>query len=107
MTDPTLTPWPDDKPQPDESRIEAIFQQEGLRPRRWFNGPGDRYGRHSHHYHKVLFCARGSIRFETDDGAAFDLRPGDRLDIPRDVAHSAVVGPEGVTCLEAPRYPYQ
>ena len=25
-------------------------------PHTWSNGPGDRYGRHVHGYHKVLFC---------------------------------------------------
>jgi hypothetical protein len=29
------------------------------------------------------------------------LRDGDRLDLPAGVDHDAVVGPAGVTCLEA------
>ena len=64
----------------------------------------DRYGAHSHPYHKVLYCARGSIRFDLPpSGGSFDLRPGDRLDIPPGTQHSAVVGPEGVQCVEAAR----
>jgi quercetin dioxygenase-like cupin family protein len=70
----------------------------------WSNGPGDRYSEHSHPYHKVLFCARGSIRFVCT-GEAIDLSPGDRLDIPAGVTHSAVVGPAGVSCIEAARRP--
>lgn len=73
---------------------------EGLEPRWWSNGPGDSYDAHSHPYHKVLFCARGSISFEAA-GRAFTLHPGDRLDIPPGTPHAAAVGPEGVTCAEA------
>src|SRR3990172_6082415 len=59
---------------------------------------------HSHPYHKVLFCVRGSIRFQAGEPPEdCDLRPGDRLDIPPGTPHSAVVGTEGVSCLEAPR----
>ncbi len=109
MTDPTLTPWPGlpagrHGPQPpSEAELEALFRREGLSPRWWSNAPGDRYGTHSHPYHKVLYCARGSLRFELEDGRHFDLSPGDRLDIPPGTPHSAVVGSQGVTCVEAPR----
>jgi hypothetical protein len=33
----------------------------------------------------------------------FTLHPGDRLDLPPQVAHHLVVGPRGVTCVEARR----
>jgi len=82
--------------------LESRFQQEGLSPTRWSNGPGDRYSEHSHSYHKVLYCARGSIVFASS-GTDFELRPGDRMEIPPGTPHSAVVGPDGVTCLEAAR----
>jgi quercetin dioxygenase-like cupin family protein len=52
----------------------------------------------------VLFCARGGIRFLCG-GEAIDLKPGDRLDTPPGIMHSAVVGPHGVTCIEAARQP--
>jgi hypothetical protein len=32
-----------------------------------------------------------------------DLMPGDRLELPAGVRHGALVGPAGVTCLEAHR----
>jgi hypothetical protein len=89
---------------PTERALEGIFRDEGLRPSWWSNGPGDRYGAHSHRYHKVLYCARGSIRFDvTPSGDSFELGPGDRLDIPPGTSHSAVVGPQGVSCVEAAR----
>jgi len=101
MPEPTVTPWVSPDP-PSEAALQRIFRGEGLLARWWSNGVGYRYEVHSHPYHKVLYCVRGSICFETD-GMAFDLRPGDRLDIPPGTAHSALVGGEGVTCVEAPR----
>lgn len=71
-------------------------------PRSWGNGPGDRYGWHSHHYHKVLFCLAGSITFHTRGGDV-EMSAGDRLDLAPGTEHSAKVGPEGVECVEASR----
>ncbi len=87
---PALTPWPGDQSH-SETELEAVFRREGLSPRWWSNAPGDRYGTHSHPYHKVLYCARGSIRFQLEDGKHFDLSPGDRLDVPPGTSHSALV----------------
>jgi quercetin dioxygenase-like cupin family protein len=78
------------------------LEQEGLAPSRWSNGPGEVYAPHQHAYHKVLFCLRGSITFRLiDTGDDITLGPGDRLDIEPSTLHSAVVGPNGVTCVEA------
>ena len=88
--------------QPDGAAIESCFQDEGLSPHGWGNAPGDTYGRHTHGYHKVLYCVAGSIVFHTDDGD-LELRPGDRLDVEPGTAHAATVGPDGVQCMEAPR----
>ncbi len=78
------------------------FAAEGLEPHSWSNRPGDRYGSHTHPYHKVLYCVEGSITFHTPAGDSA-LMPGDRLDLPAGTKHAATVGPEGVTCLEAAR----
>lgn len=80
----------------------AAFAEEGLQPHSWSNEAGYRYAEHEHPYHKVLFCVRGSIIFHTPDGDQ-ELRPGDRLDLAPGTRHGATVGPEGVTCMEAPR----
>ena len=82
--------------------LASRLRGEGLAPSGWSNGPGDRYSPHAHDYDKVLVCASGSIRFGLPDrGIAVDLEPGDRLDLPAGTRHDAVVGPDGVTCLEA------
>lgn len=92
---------------PGEEELVKRMRQEGLAPYRWSNGPGDTYTTHSHGYEKVLYCARGSIRFVLPDRAAgeqqIDLAPGDCMILPPGVRHSAVVGPHGVVCLEATR----
>jgi quercetin dioxygenase-like cupin family protein len=85
--------------------IDALTERlagEGLRAQPWGNGPGDRYGVHEHGYDKVLVAVAGSIEFTLPAGAgSVTLEPGDRLDLPAGTRHGALVGPAGVTCLEA------
>jgi quercetin dioxygenase-like cupin family protein len=103
MVRPVLKRW-DGRVEPTESELADLFAGESLRPYSWSNGPGDVYGAHSHAYHKVLYCLRGSIVFRVHPGGEeYELEVGDRLDLPDGVSHSAVVGPQGVTCLEAAR----
>ncbi len=82
--------------------IEDRFRAEGLSPTGWGNGPGDRYGWHSHANHKVLYCVSGSIVFHTRTGDV-ELHAGDRLDLPSGTEHAATVGPSGCRCMEAYR----
>jgi uncharacterized protein YjlB len=75
---------------------------EGWQAAPWSNGPGDRYRAHEHDYDKVLVVSQGSIRFGLPDASdAVELAVGDRLDLPAGTSHDALVGPDGVTCLEA------
>lgn len=94
-----------DKPEPPtEAELIDLFRAEGLEPYPWSNGPGDVYPVHTHPYHKVLYVVRGSITFRFPGGQPpAELKAGDRLDLPAGVEHDAVVGPEGVACLEAHR----
>jgi mannose-6-phosphate isomerase-like protein (cupin superfamily) len=101
--------WQEQEP-PNELTLRRRMQQEGLSPYSWSNGPGFTYAVHSHDYEKVLYCVQGSIRFVLPgqrDGQgrelAVDLAPGDCLILPPGTRHSAFVGPQGVTCIEAPR----
>jgi mannose-6-phosphate isomerase-like protein (cupin superfamily) len=89
-------------PSAEEHEVIAAMRAEGLAPYRWDNGPFDTYAAHSHTYHKVLYCVRGSIRFVlTRENESVELRAGDRLDLEPHTEHSAFVGPDGVVCLEA------
>jgi quercetin dioxygenase-like cupin family protein len=74
---------------------------DGLTPRSWANGPGDRYEWHRHGYHKVLYCVSGSIVFHTRDDGDLAVGAGDRLDIEAGTDHAATVGARGVECIEA------
>jgi hypothetical protein len=98
----SLTRWAAADP-PGREALDALLRSEDLEPRWWSSGPSDRFSAHSHTYHKVLYCAEGSIRFTLPPDQVFDLAPGDRLDLPPNTSHSAVVGPSGVTCVEAAR----
>ncbi len=100
MPQPTLTTWPDGEA-PSRQSLERLLAAAGLSRNWWSNAPHDRYSPHSHPYHKVLYCARGGITFVVPDAGDFRLRPGDRLEIPPGTTHAAVVGPDGVTCVEA------
>jgi quercetin dioxygenase-like cupin family protein len=82
--------------------VEGRLRDDGLDPTTWSNGPGDRYGAHEHGYDKVIAVAHGSIRFGLpDEGRSVELAEGDRLELPAGTRHDALVGPRGVTCLEA------
>lgn len=88
----------------DTSALRARLQADGFDPGAWSNGPGDRYSAHDHGYDKVIVVAAGSIAFGLPaTGAVVDLAVGDRLELPAGTEHDAVVGPDGVTCLEAHR----
>lgn len=87
-----------------EAVIEHKLASEGLSAYRWSNGPGDRYAAHTHTYDKVIYVVRGSITFGLPDtGEAVHLNAGDRLDLPAGTRHDALVGAQGVLCLEAHR----
>ncbi|MBA2287059.1 MAG: cupin domain-containing protein [Ktedonobacteraceae bacterium] len=103
-----VIPWQEAAP-PQEQVLRKRMQEQGLSPYIWSNGPGYAYAAHSHTYEKVLYCVRGSIRFVLPDDAGvpgkdIDLAPGDCMILPAGIQHSALVGPEGVTCMEAARH---
>ena len=85
-----------------ELELRERLAREGLRPRRWSNGPDAVYGEHAHPYGKVLVVASGSITFTVNGGErVVTMKRGDRLELPPHTPHSAVVGAAGVVCLEA------
>ncbi len=78
------------------------LRREGWSPTAWSNGPGARYAAHEHDFDKILVVSAGTIRFSmADGGEVVSIGVGDRLDLLAGTAHDAVVGPDGVTCLEA------
>jgi uncharacterized protein YjlB len=82
--------------------LRARLRAEGLVAGGWSNAAGDRYGAHEHSYDKVVAVEHGSIRFGLPaTGDSVELSAGDRLDLPAGTTHDALVGPDGVSCLEA------
>jgi len=82
--------------------FDARLRTEGLDPGSWSNAPGDRYAAHEHDYDKVLVVASGSIRFGlADRRETVAMNVGDRLELAARTRHDALVGPDGVVCLEA------
>ena len=89
-------------PTTNEAALRDRLEAEGLAPSVWGNGPHDRYAAHEHGYDKVIVVTAGSIRFGLPaSGGGQDLATGDRLELPAGTVHDAVVGPDGVSCLEA------
>ena len=101
MTAPLVTPWADSTP-PTESTLIRLCAEQGLRPYSWSNGPHDNYSAHSHSYAKVIYVVHGSITFGLPElGQQLTLKAGGRLDLPAGTVHDAIVGAQGVICLEA------
>lgn len=99
-----VTPWMEENPPTSDILRETLDEQE-LNVYQWSNLPDDVYASHTHGYHKVLYVVEGSIRFDLPTrNESLNLKKGDRLDLPAGIRHSAVVGSEGVTCLEAHIY---
>ena len=95
---------------PTERKLREQMRNENLSPYAWSNESNYIYAAHTHLYEKVLYCVRGSIRFvlpehiDAEGKAEFvDLAPGDCMILPSNTVHSAVVGLQGVVCLEAVR----
>ena len=101
MNSPLVTPWADST-LPTESKLMSLCAEQGLSPYQWSNGPHDVYSAHKHSYDKVIYVVRGSITFGLpEEGRKILLKAGDRLDLPANIVHDAVVGEQGVVCLEA------
>jgi quercetin dioxygenase-like cupin family protein len=89
---------------PDRASVAAHLRGLGTEPSAWSNAPGDAYAPHEHGYEKLLMCAAGSITFRVgNEATAVELRAGEGFVLPAGIRHSALVGPEGCTCLEGHR----
>jgi quercetin dioxygenase-like cupin family protein len=101
LSAPQVTPWADSIT-PTESTLRQRMASEGLDPYAWSNRPHDVYSAHSHDYNKVIYVVKGSITFGLPQlNQQLTLQAGDRLDLPAGTIHDAVVGTQGIVCLEA------
>ena len=92
--------WSGDLP-PSETDVLRLIADKGFSGYRWSNQPGDVYGAHSHAFFKIIFVIQGSITFGLpQEEIQISLNAGDRLDLARGTIHDAIVGAQGVVCLE-------
>ena len=99
-----VTSWEQEEP-PTEEDLKGELDEQELRVFNWSSPPEDVFVGHTHGYHKILYVVDGSIKFEFPTRhESFSLNAGDRLDLPSGIRHNAVVGVDGVTCLEAHIY---
>jgi len=95
-----ITSWPDENP-PSRDKLWQTMVDEGMSPYAWSNGPHDVYAAHTHNYNKVIYVVSGSITFGLPKlERNVTLFPGDRLDLQKGTVHDALVGENGVVCLE-------
>ncbi len=89
------------KPTLDELR--QILEKERLECELFSDKPGTRYGRHKHDFDDFIVIVRGQMKLVTDK-AEFLMKPGDRIDLPKNTVHWAVMlGKEEVQYLSAAR----
>lgn len=97
---PSVRRWSWDKTLSEPALVVSLSEQ-GYETERWSNEPGHQYGDHTHDFDKVILVIRGSITFSIPRiDEKYLLYAGDRLELPAGYAHSAEVGPQGVTCIE-------
>jgi len=78
---------------------EAVLHARGGTVRRWSAGPGEVFAHHEHQARKLLIVLEGSIAF-TIGAELVEMTSGDLLDLPARTPHRAIVGRQGVTCVE-------
>ena len=97
--------WRDERSMTRRRRLRDRLRAEGLDPGAWSNGPGDRYARPRARLRQGHRRGRREHRLRAagERPRSSGWPTGDRLELPAGTAHDAVVGPDGVTCLEAHR----
>lgn len=76
------------------TKIKEAMEKDGFTPTVISNDPGYIYEEHEHKETKYLVCLEGSMAV-TFLGKTYDFEPGDKLIVPGNTIHSAVVGKKG------------
>lgn len=82
----------------EEELIDFLLSKK-IAATRWTGTADQEFAEHRHQDAKKLYCAEGSITFTVGE-KAFPLQPGDALDIPAAMLHSAITGFSGCVCYE-------
>lgn len=81
-----------------EDEIFGQITREGYTPRRVVEAPGSVYDSHTNPCDLVLAFLRGSAEIRVGEHV-YHCVPGDKLNIPGCLPHSAVVGTQGLVYL--------
>lgn len=79
-----------------QEEIRKQVEQEGFAPIALQNSAGYIYEKHAHPETKLLIFLEGSMDVKVE-GKVYHCIPGDKLIIPGNTLHSAVVGENGCT----------
>ena len=89
---------------PTETALQKMLLDAGLEPVRESFAGGDVFAERTLDYGQTIVIIAGQMTFGFPvEGAPTVLQPGDRLDLPANVRHNAVVGPDGVELWRAKR----
>jgi quercetin dioxygenase-like cupin family protein len=80
----------------DEQAVLMELRRDGWEPAVFANPPGFVYPPHRHPQAKLLAFLAGTMEV-TVEGRTYRCAAGDKLVIPGNLEHAAVVGPEGCT----------
>lgn len=84
-----------------EAVLLRNLEMQGFNASRWIKDAGYKFPPRRNNHDSVFLVVRGSITYripQTND--EFALHPGDRLELPAGFAYDAIVGSDGVLCLE-------
>jgi quercetin dioxygenase-like cupin family protein len=88
---------------PTLEELRTLLEKEGLEPELFSDRPHTKYGRHKHDFDDFIVIVQGQMKLGTDK-AVFIMKPGDRIDLPRNTVHWAeMLGKEEVKYLSAAR----
>lgn len=76
--------------------LRAWIRNQNWNCRTWTDGPSTDHPPHDHPYSHRVLCASGWIEF-TARNQSYRLTPGDALDLPSTVTHSATTAPDTST----------
>ncbi len=85
--------WKEDKT-PEAGELQHWLETEGFTVMRWSDPPGATYHPHSHEHDESIWVYRGQINFTVED-QTYPLKAGDRLFLPKNTMHAALVPKEG------------
>ena len=89
---------------PTEDLLRERLAADGYQAMKWSNEPATGYPPHVHVYPELLWMVSGSLTvLLPGENRMFELMPGDRIEVPRGIAHGTMAGPDGAVYLVATR----